>query len=634
MTASIHPGTATAGETGTWTVRIVLDHPLPVGGTIRVQLPRSWHTTELNQAKGVHSLDPTAANYVGLRCEHRGAHLAWCVEGGTTARHTGVNTRVDLRGHEHRYNYVVRVWVVEGDLPAGTPVEVIFGDRRGGGPGFVAGLHPAGDEPVGITVDRTGAGDAEPLAGTPTVAIRPAPLHEITLVAPSEATAGGDVRVAAVGLDAYRNPVPLRGPLALRILEGHADAVDELPGGRDFRREWLLRGVGEGVLRVEARLHRLAAVGNPTLCAATAPAQRTYWGDLHSHARDSYDATGADPFGYARDVACLDFYALTEHTEGWGRQGRQRWAAVRAAVAAHHQPGRFVTLHAYESTLDAPYGHHNVFFRDDPGDDVWPLVSRDRGGTLDALWASLTAGEALTVPHHTGIAWPGRGDLAARRNAPVVDWSIRHDVFRTLVEIYSGHGQSEVYDPHHPAAYERMSDWSLSSFSTPGPHYARDGWLSGQRLGVVAGSDNHTGQPGQTHTGLTALVCTDLRRDTVFDAMVHRRAYATTGARIRLRFGVDGQPMGSALTTPGPHRIAVSVLGTDDLATVELIRGDLDAGTLATIRTWQPEGMRFEAEHDDDGPAGAGFYYVRVRQAHPVRGRAVLAWSSPVWCTA
>lgn len=630
--ASIYPSTATAGETGTWIVQIVCERDLGIGAAIRIQLPRSWHTTELNQAKGVHSLDATKENYVAVRYDSRDAHLSWYVEGGTKATYNAVNTRIGIDGYAHRYNYVVKVSVVEGILPAHSPVEIVFGDRRSGGPGFVAGLHPEGPEKVGIALDIAGTGDYWALSPdeSPTLQINPSPMHELIVVVPSEAQVGSTIRAVAIGLDRFQNEAYFNGPIALRVVEGEAEVTKANDHAETARHEWMVRPTAHGVVRLEARHHRFVGTSNPIVCTAQAPTSRTYWGDLHSHAEGSYDATGSRPFRYARDVACLDFYALTEHTEGWGEEGPKRWARLRHAVAVHNVDYRFVTLFAYEATFDAPFGHHNVFFRDDPGDN-WPLIGRDRAGTLSELWSSLTEGDAVTVPHHTGIAWPHRGDLNSGRSAPVVDWTIRDDRFRKLVEIYSSHGQSELYDPEHPSAYERMNDWSLGSYSAPGPHYAQDGWLTRQLMGTVAGSDNHSGQPGRHHVGLTAVICDDLTRGSIFDAMLNRRTYATTGARIVLRFYVDGELMGGVVPIGTSHRIQATLIGTDDLASVEVLWGDLISKAVRVVHTIEPDGNACSIDFIDEKPAHEGFYYLRAMQRRPIRGRAAYCWSSPVW---
>ena len=193
-----------------------------------------------------------------------------------------------------------------------------------------------------------------------------------------------------------------------------------------------------------------------------------------------------------------------------------------------------MTLHAYEASFRAPFGHHNVFFRGAPG----PLLA-PQTVTLPELWARLTAGGALTIPHHTG-----------KFPAPLS--TDAHDPERRRnFEIYSAHGLSESYDPTHPLAFEQ-SDFTNYSTSAPDGLTAQDMWAQGLVLSTIAASDDHRSHPGQPHWGIAAVRAPELTRDAVFDALHARRTYGTTGARILLDFTVDGAPMGSEITAAGP----------------------------------------------------------------------------------
>ena len=66
----------------------------------------------------------------------------------------------------------------------------------------------------------------------------------------------------------------------------------------------------------------------------------------------------------------------------------------------------------------------------------------------------------------------------------------------------------------------------------------------------------HAGRPGNSDWlrvcrgypgGLVAVYAPELTREAIWDALWHRRCYATTGKRIILEFSVDGEPMGSLI---------------------------------------------------------------------------------------
>ena len=175
------------------------------------------------------------------------------------------------------------------------------------------------------------------------------------------------------------------------------------------------------------------------------------------------------------------------------------------------------------------------------------------------------------------------------------------------------------------------------TFTGPaGPNSAvRDGWMTGQRMGTIASSDNHCARPGREGFGVLAVYAPALTREAVFDAIHRRRTYGTTGSRIVLDFTLNGTPMGvGALEGGQPVRLQGHVLGTGPLRFVE-VQGATWTGRSGASRTrwfsgWAPRaGPRAGLERP--GAPARGLYYLRVRQRDLVHGRVAMAWSSPVW---
>jgi hypothetical protein len=152
-------------------------------------------------------------------------------------------------------------------------------------------------------------------------------------------------------------------------------------------------------------------------------------------------------------------------------------------------------------------------------------------------------------------------------------------------------------------------------------------------MGLIASSDNHVGMPGrsypgdrQAHTpfkgGLCAIWALELTRAALFAALKQRRCYGTTGARIIVRFSVNGQPMGSDVTAEGQTvSAAVEVLGTDELRAVEVVTAGRAVRTLPLKR-----GEAGLSATIDLPAIDGSHYYLRVSQIDGER-----AWSSPVF---
>ena len=335
------------------------------------------------------------------------------------------------------------------------------------------------------------------------------------------------------------------------------------------------------------------------------------WGDLHTHSLLSDGCTSAEEvLSYGRDVAGLHFLSLSDHAEILSLEAG-RWPGLRSLCAAATVPGRFLGVSGYEVTYPVFWdGHYNVYYAHAEGHlhrapydeytGLAPMDSFTPARLLDALRAD--DDDALVVRHHFGPCpdyW--RDSPYDLQLVPLTEITSVHGVFsgERDVDENRNHRGTET-QPHNTSMAEGLErDWVF---------------------GLVGSSDSHYGFPGDR--GLMAVAADAFDIDSLFEALRARRTYATTGARIRLGFRVDGAPMGSVLPLrDGAVTLEAEVEGTDTLRELVLMRdgevlahGDLDGrhGRLAFV---------------DARPPRPGTRY-RVR-AVQVDGEA--AWSSPVW---
>ncbi len=620
--AFVNPTIGVAGDFGTWTVTYRCGSKgLQTNGAIRVQLPDSWHAGDRNSANPLQATNPRADHFVSARCTRPGVLLETVVE-GESDNLLVKSSRTGLDGRNERYVFVVRIRLLKGELESGDTIDVIYGDTSSGGRGMRAAIISTQPEPILLAEDTATSGNFQLLGNLPTLESRSGPAAELQLIARSQAVLGQGAELKIAVTDSNANPVSsFRSRLHLELIQGEADFPAQIEvnlengwGSVEFNPRKV------GILRFKASTNGglLKARSNPVKVEESPGEYKIFWGDLHSHSRYSWDGVGRDPFVYARHVSGLDFYTMTDHSiqpsEGSPRGlGPHVWDDYKLLAESHNDPPEFVTLHAYECSFGSPYGHHNVYFRDQPG----PLLSPDQV-TLPELWEPLNAGTALTIPHHTG-----------KFPAPI-HWDVHDEELRRNLEIYSAHGHSEYYDPDHPLAFEQ-SDFTSPSKSLKQPQYAQDAWRAGLALSTVASSDDHRAQPGQPHWGLTAVKAPHLTRTEVFDALYARRTYGTTGVRTLLEFSINGRTGGEDVLVRNTPELRVEAHGYNEIEQVEILRYCKSDGGFQVIFSFSPQALDFSWSNLDWSFREDSIYYVRLRETGEVRGRISMAWSSPIW---
>ncbi|MHA1149223.1 MAG: DUF3604 domain-containing protein [Promethearchaeota archaeon] len=291
-----------------------------------------------------------------------------------------------------------------------------------------------------------------------------------------------------------------------------------------------------------------------------------YWGDLHGHTLYS-DGSGLphESYEFARDIAKLEFAALTDHSEHFPRMGDidvfNTLAMYIQTTNEYNDPDKFVTLVAIEWTPDyvvrgdtISHGHLNVYFK---GDDL-PFFSTFSQRNPDVLFDFIkenTDDDFIAWTHHS------------LNNQFASDFAYYDEDIMTCVEIFSVHGSSEVigkdnlFTPNVECKIEGNS--------------IRDAWKMGRKFGLMASGDTHDGRLGHSisHTkadaynqypytlsgyrlghpyqnGLTALFASKLQRNSIFNGLQSKSCYATTWVnRHYLEFSINGTTIGDNEST-------------------------------------------------------------------------------------
>ena len=342
-----------------------------------------------------------------------------------------------------------------------------------------------------------------------------------------------------------------------------------------------------------------------------------YFGDMHKHSSlspcanvDPYNGSLAECYAHARNTAKTDFLAICDHAE---RMTPDQWRESMAAARRLNDPGAFVAWPAVEWATGL-YGHRNVYFR---AADA-PLLSGREIPSPPALWARIRDNglKALTIPHH-----------AARELS--ADMTRTDDALEPAMEIFSGWGNEEYY-----GAPLQDTDRCFTR------NFAVDTLLRGFHMGFVGGGDGHPAPPADS--GLTGIYAADLTLGSLFDALARRRTIATTGARIKVDFHINGFPIGSVIRFNEhevadlfPIEIGVAVQGASTLEKVEIVENGVTVHTKTkprarldqmAYRWFRPSGPTDGVKTIGSGNNISRFIYVRVTQAD-----GHMAWTSPIW---
>ncbi len=604
----VGPDTATVGGFGEFRLRFTVGEAgMAMGGGLRIA---TQHDFEWDMWGGVRlqEQDSRQANFLTY----------------------GTSTGAPLRWRSLNLNFEYFPWqrvnefVLEGSaLRPGDWIEIVFGDRGSGSPGVE--IQPMDESAFEqrVFADAFGNGEFLPLAETPRLAFLGADARDLIVLAPTDWEVG-ETRWVNVWLDdGLGNPATgYRATVALTV---DADSA-KVPRPRAFREGDRGAHRFEGVSFSRPGRYRILARdsegregrSNPIVVHERAPERRVLWGDLHTHTRYSDGrGTPAEMFEFGLRYAALDFCAISDHafitTE-------EMWEDIKETTKRYHRPGEYVTFLGYEwSGPREVGGDHNVYTTADDMPLFRSFLQYNYGnlrqyhgperqaGHVEDLFRALAENfrdeNLLTIPHYGGR--PGNPE-----------W--HNDKLQRGIEIFSDHRRSE--------------DWVATFLER------------GHRVGVVASTDNHSGNagygvrrtdvtrgrdgtlfskfsPAERGTALLAVHAEGLTRESIFQGIYHRRTYATTGERIAVRFDVAGEPMGGEARVRGPVAMSAEVVGTDRIRVVRVVKN----GKVLYVVDPMADEAAFEFVDPEGAPEGA-YYYLDLVQADGEK-----AISSPVW---
>ncbi len=269
------------------------------------------------------------------------------------------------------------------------------------------------------------------------------------------------------------------------------------------------------------------------------------------------------------------------------------WKQIIAAAEEHNKPGIFTTIPAFEWSA-APQGgnlHRNVFFRDtNVPERPMSYIDINREEGLWSWFAELERQgmQVIAIPHNSNASKEMMFAAADSSGDPIDrEYAEMRSRFEPLIEMMQVKGNSEVHLSFWAADefsdFENansIQDYSGRSFKKEnfvrwglgkGLAYEKSLGVNPYQYGIVGGTDNHNGTPGNVdesnfkagshgaadgsidlrRTGevggwikgkdlnpgaLTGVWANQNTREAIWDAMKARETFATSGPRIKVRF--------------------------------------------------------------------------------------------------
>ncbi|OPX42824.1 endo-1,4-beta-xylanase A precursor [Ruminiclostridium hungatei] len=336
--------------------------------------------------------------------------------------------------------------------------------------------------------------------------------------------------------------------------------------------------------------------------------EQVYFGQLHSHTNQS-DGSGTlkEAYEYARNVAKLDFFAVTDHSNYFdttaspaeydSSSSNTKWQqCISAADAA--ATGSFVALYGYEMTWTGQVGHMNTFNTEGFVSRNNPKYTSSFAGMKNYYELLKTIPMSISQFNHPGKTFGDFNNFS--------DYDAAIDAQISLVEV--GNGEGAIGSGGYFRSYE---------------YYTRaldKGW----HLAPTNNQDNHKGLWGTANTARTAIITDNLTRAGVYDALKKMRVYATEDSNLKIKYTANDQFLGTVLPTDTQRlNIRVELLDPDAPDKIGRVSLVTNGGRESHVQNFDTNTGVYLV--NIEAPA-KGYYYIKVVEAD-----GDIAVTAPVW---
>jgi trimeric autotransporter adhesin len=353
-----------------------------------------------------------------------------------------------------------------------------------------------------------------------------------------------------------------------------------------------------------------------------------YFGNLHSHSsysdgnKDSLISgyyTPADNFSYAKGSYHIDFWGVSEHNHYSSTNNPGMHVADYAKglyqADTSNVNGSFVSLYGFEWGVISNGGH--VVTYGVPDLIGWETLTSPPGNNYNRFCAKsdYTSFWPIVNAYAKGfctLAHPSSGDYGDLTGAAPYSSTADAAIAGTAMRSGNAFSVTTNYSDPAPTLYEGVYMAALAK---------------GYHLGPVMDHDNHYTTFGRTNQIRTVVLATVLHRDSILSAYKAGRFYASDDWNAKVTFTVNGNYMGSDITTGANASIYVSVADDDagdNVSSVQLYYGVPGSGSNATVLTSSTTATLNYIHTTTLG--SKYYYYAKITQAD-----GNIIWTSPVW---
>ena len=457
--------------------------------------------------------------------------------------------RFDPKDNIRPWDKTIYIKIVKGFFREGDQLLVHYGDPIGGSSGMRMQTFCEDTFELKVLVDAFATYQYVEIPESPVLNIVPGAAKKWVMQLPTMRRVDEQFRLQLKAEDRWGNPttktdaefqltsnLPVYGLPQEIKLSPHNDGILLLEGLFVAEKGDLLIQLNDSSGTFVCRSNPLRIVEDSELLP--------YWGELHGQSEETIGTNSInDYFAFARDKAGLD---VIVHQGNDFQITNEFWEKIQIMTQEFLDEGQLVTFPGYEWSGNTGLGgDRNVLFfcegetiRRSSHALVSDLTDVDNDcNSSDALFKSLKGTKTVVFAHVGGR---------------YADIQSHEGNLERSVEIHSAWGTFE---------------WLL-----------QDALRNGYRVGIVSNSDGHKGRPGASYPGasmfgayggLTCMLARKLTREMIWESLLRRHHYGTTGNRMFMDVRVQ-------LDKPGRSFIEDPQLGKTDAESIQVgIMGDI-----------------------------------------------------------